>query len=64
MILDVHGRSTRELKPKQDWDKVNNERIEANARILFSIFNGVCPNEFRKIANCTHAKEAWIFFKS
>ena len=34
LILDAQGRSTRELKPKHEW---NNS--EANARALFSIFN-------------------------
>ena len=58
MILDVHGRSTRELKPKQDWDKADNEVNEANTRALFNIFNGACPDEFHRIANCMHAKEA------
>ena len=58
LILDVHGRSTKELKPKWDWDKVDNEESEANARVLFSIFNGVYPDEFRRIENYTRAKEA------
>lgn len=39
--------------------KLDNEGSEANARALFSIFNGVCPNKFIKIANSTHAKETW-----
>ena len=59
MFLDVRGRSLGELKPKQDWDKVDNEGSEANVRALFSIFNRVCPDEFRKITNHTRAKEAW-----
>ena len=59
LILDIHGRSTRELKPRQDWDKVDNERSEANVRPLFSIFNGVCLDEFFWITNCNRAKEAW-----
>ena len=25
LILDVHGRLIGELKPEQDWDKVDNE---------------------------------------
>ena len=32
---------------------------EANVGALFNIFNGVCPHEFHKIANCTRAKKAW-----
>ena len=48
LILDIHRRSTGELKPKQDWDKADNEGSEANARALFSsIFNEICLNEFR-----------------
>ena len=63
LILDVHGRSTRELKPKQDWDKADNEVNEANTRALFNIFNGACPDEFHRIANCMHAKEAWYILQ-
>ena len=59
LILDVHGRSTRELKPKQDWDKANNKGSKANAKTLVSIFNGVCQDEFHRIENCTCTKEAW-----
>ena len=49
----------RRLKTKNEWDKVDNEGSEADARALFSIFNSVCPNRFHKIANCKCAKEAW-----
>ena len=56
--LDVNGKSIVEFKPKQEWDKLDNKGTEANARAFFSIFNGVCLNKFRRIANCTHAKEA------
>ena len=59
LILDIHGRLTGELKPKQDWDKANNKGSEVNVRALFSIFNIICPNEFRKIANCSYVKKAW-----
>ena len=59
LILNSQGRSISELKPKNKWDKADNEDSEANARAFFSIFNGVCLNEFHKIANCKHAKEAW-----
>ena len=51
MIVNVHGKSTEELKPKQDWDKADDEMSEVNVRALFSIFNGVCPNKFHKIAH-------------
>ena len=59
LILDYEGRSTEELKPKHKWDKVDNEDSEANARVLFSIFNEVCPNEFHMMVNCKRSKEAW-----
>ena len=58
-ILDAQGRSTKELKFKHEWDKVANESSEANAKALFSIFNGVYPDKFHRIANCKHANEAW-----
>lgn len=57
--LDVNGTSTSELKPKEEWDKLDNEGSKANIKVLFSIFNGVSPDEFCRIANCTCAKEAW-----
>ena len=56
--LGLNGKSTSEFKSKQEWDKLNNEESKANAQALISIFNGVCPNKYRKIANCTYAKEA------
>ena len=40
-------------------DKTDNEGSETNVQPLFSIFNGVCPDEFCKRANCKRAKEAW-----
>ena len=58
-ILDAQGRSTGELKSKNEWDKVDNEGSEANTKALFSIFNRVCPNELCRIANCKRAKEPW-----
>ena len=57
LILDAQGRSIGELKPKHERDKADNEGSEANARALFSIFNGVCLDEFRKIAKYKRAKE-------
>ena len=60
MILDAQGKSTRELKRKHEWDNVDNEGNEVNVGALFSIFNRVCLDEFRIIANCKRAKEAWV----
>ena len=59
LILDAQGISIGELKPKHEWEKVNNEGTEANAKALFSIFNKVCPNGFHMIVNYKSAKEAW-----
>ena len=59
MILDAKGRSIGEIKPKHEWDKVDNEGSEANGRVLLSIFNGVCLDKFYKIANCKRANEVW-----
>ena len=50
LILDAQGRSTGELKLKNEWDKVNDEGSEANAKALFSIFNKVYLDEFHRIA--------------
>ena len=57
MILDAQGRLTIELKCKHDWDKADNKGCEANTRALFSIFNGVCPDEFQRLENCK--RPAW-----
>ena len=56
--LYVNGISTDELKPKKEWHKLDNEESDANARVLFSIFNKVSHNEFCKIATCKDAKKA------
>ena len=32
--LDVNGKSTSELKPKQEWDKLDNKGSEANSWAL------------------------------
>ena len=61
--LDINGNSTGELKPKNEWDRSKNEVSEANAKTIFSIFNGVSPDEFKRIANCTKAKDAWEILK-
>ena len=42
--LDVNRKSTSELKPKQEWDKLDNDGSEANAWAFFSIFNRVSPD--------------------
>ena len=52
------GRFSGELKPKQEWDKIDNERSEDNAQAHFIIFNGVSPNKFHRISACKCAKEA------
>ena len=38
LIFDAQGRSTREFKPKHEWDKVDNEGREANVKALFKFF--------------------------
>ena len=56
--LDVIKRSTSELELKQEWDKIDNE-VRTMLEPFFSIFNGVSPNEFCRIATCKRAKKAW-----
>ena len=63
LTLDAQGRSIGELKLKHEWDKSDNEGSKANARALFSIFNGACTNEFPRIANCKRVKEAWVILQ-
>ncbi|RVW80483.1 hypothetical protein CK203_052873 [Vitis vinifera] len=54
MVLDREGRPTNVIKPKLEWD-----RSENNARAMYSIFNAISTDEFRRIATCTSTKEAW-----
>ena len=42
-----------------EWCDLGFLTSEANARALFSIFSGVCLDEFRKIENYNCAKEGW-----
>ncbi|KAL6348246.1 hypothetical protein AAG906_005538 [Vitis piasezkii] len=58
-VLDREGRPTNVIKPKLEWDKGDNEASENNARAMYSIFNAINTDEFRRIATCTLAKEAW-----
>ena len=55
-------RSTGEVKPKQEWDKLDNEGSEVNAWALYNIFNGLGSNEFSnefcRITTCKCAKKA------
>ncbi|RVW51970.1 hypothetical protein CK203_067988 [Vitis vinifera] len=53
------GRPTNVIKPKLEWDRGDNEASENNARAMYSIFNAISTDEFRRIATCTSAKEAW-----
>ncbi|KAJ9680449.1 hypothetical protein PVL29_019700 [Vitis rotundifolia] len=58
-VLDREGRPTNVIKPKLEWDRSENEVSENNARAMYSIFNAISTDEFRRIATCTSAKEAW-----
>ena len=64
LILDAQGRSTRELKPKNEWDKVDNEGSEANAKALFIFLIEFIQKSFvgQQIVNMQMKQE--IFFKS
>ncbi|RVW35263.1 Copia protein [Vitis vinifera] len=57
--VDREGRPTNVIKPKLEWDRGDNEAGENNARAMYSIFNAISTDEFRRIATCTLAKEAW-----
>ena len=58
-VLDREGRPTNVIKLKLEWDRDDNEASENNARAMYSIFNAISTDEFRRIATCTSAKEAW-----
>lgn len=44
--------------PKKKHNKLDNKGSEANAWVLYIIFNKVSPNEFFKILTCKSAEEA------
>lgn len=65
MKLDEIGKPNGELKPKQEWDKVDNEGNEMSVQVLFSIFNGVSLDKFHKITTWKCEKSlnhAWGHF--
>lgn len=51
-----------ELKPKQEWDKLDNENSEINVLALYNIYNGVNSSEFHRMATCKWVKEASDIF--
>ena len=57
-VLDREGRPN-VIKPKLEWVRGENEASENNARAMCAIFNAIRIDEFRRIATCTSAKEAW-----
>lgn len=56
-ITDAKGE--KELKPKVDWTKVEDETTIKNSCALNAIFNGVDKNIFNLINTCVFAKKAW-----
>ena len=58
-MLDREGRPTNVIKPKLEWDRGDNEASENNVRAMYSIFNAIGMDEFRRIATCTLTKKAW-----
>lgn len=58
MIVDKNGRSTMEIKLKQEWNLLNDEADEANVKALYYIFNCVSLDEFYNITMCKYVKEA------
>ncbi|KAL6329558.1 hypothetical protein AAG906_022135 [Vitis piasezkii] len=58
-VLDREGRPTNVIKPKLEWDRGDNEASENNVRAMYSIFNAISMDEFRRIATCTLTKKAW-----
>ena len=57
-VLDREGRPTNVMKLKLEWDRGENEASKNNVRVMYSIFNSISMDEFRRIATCTSAKEA------
>nr|CAN82949.1 hypothetical protein VITISV_018262 [Vitis vinifera] len=58
-VLNRESRPTNVIKPKLEWDRSENEACENTARAMYSIFNAISTDEFRRIATCTSAKKAW-----
>ena len=46
-------------KPLNTWDRIDYETKGWSNKALSTIFNGVTPDEFRRISTSEAAKEAW-----
>ena len=57
-------KGTNELKPEENWSKVEDERAFENFKALNALFNGVDKNIFRLISTCTVAKDAWEILRT
>ena len=38
VLVDKNGSPSNELKPKQDWNRLDNEGSEANAKTLYYMY--------------------------
>jgi hypothetical protein len=59
VIVDKEGKSTLALKAEKDWSKEEDVLALGNSKALNALFNGVEPNMFKLIKQCTVAKDAW-----
>ena len=62
ILANKNGSPTSALKPKQKWNRLDNESSKANAKALCFIFNKISPNKIHRIAICKYVKEAQDIF--
>ncbi|MCI49079.1 gag-protease polyprotein [Trifolium medium] len=62
VIVDKVGKSTLELKPKEDWSK-EDELALGNSKALNALFNGVDKHISRLIKNVLLIRKPGIFSK-
>ena len=48
MLVHKNGRFTIEIKPKQEWDRVDNKTNEVDANAIYCIFNDVILMSFTR----------------
>ena len=60
----TEGVTTTTVKPDDLWTDLEQLRYISNAKALNAIFCAVSADEFKRICNCTTAKEAWDIFET
>ena len=64
LILDAQGISIGELKPKNEWDNINNEGSEANVIALLVFLTEFVLMSFIRLQITNRQRKHGIYFKS